>query len=109
MNPTYTGRIFGTIREVAGWHCPLCNESVGLVSVAKDERGKERGDMSKKRDTFIAGRAPYYPNNPTAEAAKHLQNVCRRYLSSRANAHDIDEAVRNWNEQRMAERGKERP
>jgi len=52
--------------------------------------------MGRKRDTFIAGRGPYYPEALDVEAAKYLANVARRYAQRKATIGDVDAAIAEW-------------
>lgn len=63
--------------------------------------------MSSKRDKGrVTGEpVPYYAGVPLAEAAKFLQNTCRRYLAERATAREVDEAVELWLLEREKGRG----
>lgn len=46
-----------------------------------------------KRDTFMAGRAPYQRQGPVHEAAKFLRDTASRFLQNRANVGDLEVAI----------------
>ena len=58
------------------------------------------GGMGKKSDTFTRQPTiPYYVGPTTIEAAKYLMNVCRRFISERANVADVNKAIEIWQEE----------
>lgn len=52
--------------------------------------------MSRKRDTFMAGRAPYHPQAPDIEAAKHLRSMAAAYVKRRVPAGDVVIAINEF-------------
>ncbi len=56
-------------------------------------------NMSKRnagRSTTGEAAVPYYVESPLREAAKHLRLTASRFLSERASAREVDEAVQIW-------------
>lgn len=56
--------------------------------------------MSEKRSTTGKAAVPYYPGTSDRELAKYLRLVAGRFLNDRANAGDVDKAVKLWVERK---------
>jgi hypothetical protein len=48
------------------------------------------------RSTTGGPAVPYYIESPAREAAKHLRLTVTRFLSERASARELDEAIKIW-------------
>lgn len=52
--------------------------------------------MGRKRDTFMAGPAPYHPQAPDIECAKFLRDRAGQYVKGRATAADVLLAIEEF-------------
>lgn len=59
---------------------------------------------NRGRSTTGEPAVPYYVQSPEREAAKAIRLVANRFLSDRASARDLDEAIAFWNSARAAHR-----
>ena len=59
---------------------------------------KRNAGRNAGRSTTGEPAVPYYSESPEREAAKYLRLTAARFLSRRASAREVDEAIKIWQE-----------